>query len=154
MNHDTMRMSPSMLWTPGRQMDRFGGHVARVSGAQFLAATAFPSRRSSCLQSKTVERYVQGAPFEGHTWCQARRCWQSGHMHAGTRGVGTTRTTSLDISHCVHTARWDQDQTGPPADPAEHARRPRLEGAVGGCTAPDSTLWCGRCNRTPTPSHY
>ena len=46
----------------GQQTDRFGGHVARVSRAQFLATNGIPVMTNQVLgrwSSKAVERYVQ-----------------------------------------------------------------------------------------------
>jgi hypothetical protein len=50
----------------GRRVAIFGGHLARVSGAQFLAANGIPIATVQLLgrwSSKAVEKYTQAAPL-------------------------------------------------------------------------------------------
>jgi hypothetical protein len=50
----------------GRQVAIFGGHLARVSGAQFLAANGIPIAAVQLLgrwSSRAVEKYTQAAPL-------------------------------------------------------------------------------------------
>jgi hypothetical protein len=51
---------------PDKVVQVFGGHVARVSGAQFLAAAGVPVATIQLLgrwSSNAIERYVQKAPL-------------------------------------------------------------------------------------------
>ena len=97
------RASPiHALDVEGRQMDRFGGHVARVS-AQFLAANGIPVTTVQLLRrwsSKPLSATCRRPPFAEHTWCQVR----PGRQHAES---DTAQTPGWGGRATTGTAWWD-----------------------------------------------